>query len=365
MKEKSGESRREKAGVGEQPAFDPLDTSQLWKPFRTHTLQRYDCLPFHADYPELLRSSETLAYLLRSYSVWEMTCAALGHPGGSFSEAEFLAVLFNYALRFNPKDPQWPMRDVFYLSKCHSAPALYAALALHEYFPIQKLKYYGAWGSGLESHPDWLVTPGIEVSGGSLGQIPGVAVGRALAIRQNGPEHNDRMVYALVGDGECNEGSVWEAFMAAGHYKLDNLVFVVDYNKLEAKGFISQDMGLEPLADKLRAFNFQVFETQNGHDVAELVDAFNRIGAQRRGKPTALILNTIKGKKVRECQYNPNWHTSAPRNVESAGLWLEELWDQDGKRLGIPKEFYVALTQAIEIVPPVHGNPDQMQDRQA
>jgi transketolase len=257
------------------------------------------------------------------------------------------------------------MRDVFYLSKCHSAPALYTALALYGYFPIQKLKYFGAWGSGLESHPDWLVTPGIEVSGGSLGQIPGVAVGRALAIRQNGPDHNDRMIYTLVGDGECNEGSVWEAFMAAGHYKLDNLVFVVDYNKVEAKGFISQDMSLEPLADKFRAFNFQVFETQNGHDVAELVDAFNRIGAQRRGKPTALILNTIKGKKVRECQYNPNWHTSAPRNVESAGLWLEELWDQDGRRLGIPQEFHRALTQAIEIVPPVHDNPDQMHDRQA
>jgi transketolase len=345
--------------------FDPLDVARFWQPYRANPRQRRDCLPFHADYPELLHSCETLAYLIRSYTVWEMTCGALGHPGGSFSEAEFLAVLFDYVLRFDPAEPHWPMRDVFYLSKCHAAPALYTALSLYGYLPIHRLKYYGAWGSGLESHPDCLVTPGIEVSGGSLGQIPGVAVGRALAVRQNGPDHNDRMVYVMVGDGECNEGSVWEAFMAAGHYKLDNLLVAVDYNKLQAKGFLSQDMGIEPLADKLRAFNFDVLETRNGHDVAELVDAFNRMGAQRRGKPQALILNTVKGKKVRECQFNPNWHTSAPRNAESAGMWLQELWEQDGRRLGIPAAFPAALTRAIEIVPPVHDNPDDVQDRQA
>ncbi|NQT48020.1 MAG: transketolase [Chloroflexi bacterium] len=365
MKEKTTDSPLETVNAEKIQAFDPLDVSQFWKPFRNNTLQKNDCLPFHTEYPELLRTSEILAYLIRSYTIWEMTCGALGHPGGSFSEAEFLAVLFNYVLRFNPKDPKWPMRDVFYLSKCHAAPALYTALALHGYLPIGRLKYYGAWDSGLESHPDYLVTPGIEVSGGSLGQIPGVAVGRALAIRHNGPDQNDRMVYTLIGDGECNEGSVWEAFMAAGHYKLDNLVCIIDYNKVQAKGFLSQDMSIEPVADKLRAFNFQVFETQNGHDVAELVDVFNRMGAQRQGKPIALILNTIKGKKVRECQFNPNWHTSAPRSVEAAGMWLEELWDQDGKRLGIPKDFYVTLTQAVEIVPPVHGNPDHITERQA
>jgi transketolase len=153
--------------------------------------------------------------------------------------------------------------------------------------------------------------------------------------------------------------------MAAGHYKLDNLFVTIDYNKVQAKGFLSQDMSIEPLADKMRAFNFDVFETQNGHDVAELIDVFNRMGAQRRGKPQALILNTIKGKKVRECQYNPNWHTSAPRNAQSAGMWLRELWEQDGRRLGIPEEFPEALTAAIEIVPPVHDNPDEILDRQA
>jgi hypothetical protein len=139
------QSPRDKVEAGKKHTFDPLDTSQIWKPYRDNTLQRYDCLPFHADYPELLRSSEVLANLIRSYTVWEMTCGALGHPGGSFSEAEFLAVLFNYALRFNPEDPKWPMRDVFYLSKCHAAPALYTALSLHWYLSIQTLKYYGAW----------------------------------------------------------------------------------------------------------------------------------------------------------------------------------------------------------------------------
>ena len=351
--------------VPSQAGFDPLDASQFWRPYRDNPMQRRDCLPFHADYPELLQSCETLAYLIRSYTIWEMTCGALGHPGGSFSESEFLAVFFNYVLRFNPLEPQWPMRDVFYLSKCHAAPALYTALSLYGYLPVQRLKFYGAWGSGLESHPDCLVTPGIEVSGGSLGQIPGVAVGRALGIRQHGPDHFDRMVYVMVGDGECNEGSVWEAFMAAGHYKLDNLFVTIDYNKVQAKGFLSQDMSIEPLADKMRAFNFDVYEAQNGHDVAELIGLFNQIGAQRRGKPICLILNTIKGKKVRECQYNPNWHTSAPRDAQTAGLWLQELWEQDGKRLGIPAEFPAALTAAIEIVGPVHDNPDEMTDRQA
>jgi len=345
--------------------LDPFDVSTFWQPFREDTTRAVDCLPFHAEYPALLRNTETLAYLIRSYTVHSMTCAALGHPGGSFSEAECLAVLYNYMLRFDPHRPRWAMRDVFYLSKCHACPGLYTALALFGYFPIQDLRSYGCWDSHLESHPDWLRTPGIEISGGSLGQIPGVAVGRALGIRRHGPDQNDRLVVALLGDGECNEGSVWEACMAAGHYKLDNLIFLIDYNKVEAKGFLSQDMGIEPLADKLRAFQFDVHETRNGHDVSELIDLFTALRQNRRGRPIGIILNTIKGKKVRECQFNPNWHTSAPRNAGAAGGWLEELWQQDGKRLGIPAEFPKALGAAIEIVPPLHDNPDQISEKQA
>ena len=345
--------------------LDPFDFAQFWRPIRQQTTRSWDCLPFHQEYPDLLSNTETLAYLIRSYTVYEMTCGELGHPGGSFSEAEALAVLYNYVLRFHAQDPKWPMRDVFYLSKCHACPAQYATLALFGYFPIQQLQGYGSWGSGLESHPDWLMTPGIEVSGGSLGQIPGVAVGRALGIRRNGPDHNARMVYVLLGDGECNEGSVWEAFMAAGHYKLDNLAFIIDYNKVQAKGFVSQEMSVEPLADKLAAFNLDVHVVANGHDVSEMVNLFTRLRQARRGKPLAIILNTVKGNKVCECHYNPNWHTSAPRSVEQAHLWLEEIWQQDGQRLGIPAGFPRALADAIQIMPPLHENPDQIRDVQA
>jgi len=342
-----------------------MDFTRYWRPFRERTSRTIDCLPFHREYTDLLFNTETLAYLTRSYTVFSMTCAALGHPGGSFSETEFLAVLYNYALRFDAGNPKWPMRDVFYLSKCHACPALYAVLALFGYFPLRDLKGYGCWSSHLESHPDMLSTPGIEISGGSLGQIPGVAAGRALGIRRNGPDHNDRMVYVLLGDGECNEGSVWEAFLAAGHYGLDNLVFIIDNNKVKAKGFLSQDMAVEPLADKLRAFRLEVVETRNGHDVSELIDLFTALRQNRRGKPTAIILNTIKGKKVRECQYNPNWHTSAPRSLDSARLWLDELWEQDGRRLGIPPEFPAELAGEMEIVPPLHENPDEISEKQA
>ncbi len=345
--------------------MNPFDFRQLWQPFREDRQRFQEVFAHHEDYSQLVTETETLAYLIRSYSVYSMTCAALGHPGGSFSEAELLAVVYNYVLRFDAKEPYWPQRDVFYLSKCHACPGLYAALTLFGYFPIEDLTRYGSWGSHLESHPDSRRTPGIEVSGGSLGQIPGVAVGRALGIRRHGPDESDRMVYCLLGDGECNEGSVWEAFMAAGHWRLDNLVFIIDNNKVQAKGFVQADMSIEPLADKLAAFNLEPWQVHNGHNVAELVDLFNVLHTQRRGKPNAVILNTIKGKGIGACQHNPNWHTSAPRDKETAQAWLMELWQRSGRRLGIPEEFPIALGKAITIVPPLHENPDEIIEKQA
>ena len=344
---------------------NPFDFRQLWRPIREDSKRFQEVFSHHDDYCRLVRETETLAYLIRSYSVYSMTCGALGHPGGSFSEAEILAVLYNYVLRFDAKDPQWPARDVFYLSKCHACPGLYSVLALFGYFDIRDLAQYGQWGSHLESHPDSTKTPGVEISGGSLGQIPGVAVGRALGIRRRGPDEGDRMVYCLIGDGECNEGAVWEAFMAAGHYRLDNLVFIIDCNKVQAKGFIHADMAIEPLAEKLAAFNLEPWEVSNGHNVAEMIDLFNTLHTQRRGKPNAVILNTIKGKNIGVCQYNPNWHTSAPRNKQTAQDWLTELWDRDGQRLGVPEEFPKGLGEAIAIVPPLHENPDQITEKQA
>lgn len=339
--------------------------NQLWSPWREDTTKQMDCLPFHEDYKELLQNTEVLTYLIRSLTVHEMTCGSLGHPGGSLSEAELLAVLFNYVISFDANNKDWKKRDVLYLSKCHACPALYTTLALFGYFDIEELKYYGQWGSMLESHPDCTKTPGIEISGGSLGQIPGVAVGRALGISQLGPDHAGRLVYTIIGDGECQEGSVWEAFMAAAHYKLDNLVFIIDYNKVQAKGFVNHDMGIAPLDKKLEAFGHAVYTVENGHDVSELIGLFNRLRTMRTGKPVSIILNTVKGKKIKEAAFNPNWHTSAPKNAEVATAWLEELWRQDGKRLGIPHGFVETLSESIEKVPALHDNPDAFLDAQA
>lgn len=341
------------------------DINKLWSPFRKDSRSFNEVFSYHQNYGSLLHDCETTAYLIRSMAVYSMTCGSLGHPGGSFSEADFLAVLYNYVLRYDPKNPNWESRDVFYLSKCHACPGLYAVLGLFGYFPLEWLKDYGSWGAHLESHPDRKRTPGIEISGGSLGQIPGVAVGRALAIRQMGPDHNNRMVYVLLGDGECDEGSVWEAFMAAGHYGLDNLVFVIDYNKVQAKGFVKDDMSIEPLADKLRAFNMDVWEIKNGHNIDEIISTFNLLRVNRRGRPLAVILNTVKGYSVEMCNFNTNWHTSAPRSVEQAAAWLFEMWKGSGQRLGIPRHFVEQLIADIEIVPPLHDNPDAVKDNQA
>lgn len=338
---------------------------EVWEPFRDNPRLFDNVLAYHENYRELLFGCERTAYLIRSLAVFSMTSGSLGHPGGSFSEADLLAVLYNYALRYDPQKPDWDLRDVFYFSKCHACPGLYAALGIFGYFPLDWLKGYGTWGSHLESHPDRKKTPGIEISGGSLGQIAGIAVGRALAIRQKGPDHNNRMVYTLLGDGECDEGSVWEAFMAAGHYGLDNLVFLVDYNKVQAKGFVKDDMTVEPLADKLRAFNMDVFEVKNGHDHDEMISTFNRLRTNRRGRPLAVILNTIKGYGVEMCNFNTNWHTSAPRSVEQAAGWLVEMWEGAGRRLGIPRSFVERLVGDIEVAVPLHDNPDAVKDNQA
>jgi len=345
--------------------MDPFKHNNIWEPYRKNRRHFKEIFSHQDDYKPLIENTERLAYLIRSYSVYSMTCAALGHPGGSFSEAELLATMYNYVLRYDPAEPSWPMRDIFYLSKCHACPGLYAALALAGYFPVKDLGRYGSWDSYLESHPDSTTTPGIEIAGGSLGQIPGVAVGRALGMRKRGPDHFDRMIYVLIGDGECNEGSVWEAFMAAGHYQLDNLVFIIDNNKVQAKGFVNSDMSIEPLADKLAAFKITPWEVKNGHNVAELIDLFNTLHTQRRGKPNAIILNTIKGKNVADCQLNPNWHTSAPRETGMAQSWLGELWERDGRRLGIEEDFPVSLGKSIAVVPPLHTNPDEIVDKQA
>ena len=312
--------------------------------------------------PDEIRALQAKAKELRCLMIDVTVWSGGAHIGGSLSAADLLTALYYKYLRVRPEEPDWPDRDRFVLSKGHGGVGLASVLADRGYFPKELLHEFNHFKSPFGMHLDGAKVPGVDASTGSLGHGLSMAVGMALGARFQG---KGWLTYCLLGDGECNEGSVWEAFMAAGHYRLDNLVFVIDYNKVQAKGFLSQDMGIEPIADKLRAFQLDVHEIRNGHNVSEIIDLFTVLRQQRRGKPIGIVLHTVKGKKVAECQCNPNWHTSAPRNPDAAGAWLRELWEQDGRRLGIPKSFPDALHQAIRVLPPLHSNPDPVTDRQA
>jgi len=237
--------------------------------------------------------------------------AGSGHPGGSLSMTDILVALYFSVLRHNPKDPHWPERDRFVLSKGHGAPALYAVLAEAGYFPVAELSTLRRWGSRLQGHADVNRTPGVEMSGGSLGQGLSFSVGVALAGKL---DHYSYRVYTLLGDGECDEGQVWEAAMAAGHFHLDNLTAIVDRNRLQLDGWTERIMDLEPLADKWRAFGWQVIEA-DGHDMAQVLDAFHQ--AQRvRDRPSVIIAQTVKGKGVSFMENNVDFHGRAPTKDE-------------------------------------------------
>lgn len=260
--------------------------------------------------PETIEHLEEIAYRIRRLSLEMIACGRWGHIGGSFSMAELLACLYFQHLQVDPADPQWPLRDRLVLSKAHGSPALYAALALKGFFPVEELYTYCELGSRLEGHTDLTRTPGLEASGGPLGQGLSIAVGLALGFRFRENAHN--RVYCILGDGECQEGQVWEAAMSAAHYHLDNLIAIVDYNKVMAKGFVWELMGIEPLADKWRAFGWEVLEV-DGHDVAALLEALHTARyVAVRGRPLCLIAHTVKGKGIPETEFNYQWHTHAP-----------------------------------------------------
>lgn len=262
-----------------------------------------------------------MAYQIRRMSLDMITYSQWGHIGGTFSQAEILACLYDHILRIVPDNPQWEDRDCFVLSKAHASPALYAALALKGFIDYDDIYTYCRIG-GLEGHLDMLETPGVECSGGSLGLGLSYSAGVAYGLRLKEAFH--RRVYCLLGDGELCEGQVWEAAMFAGHHKLDNLTAVVDYNKLMAKGFINELMALEPLADKWKAFGWNVIEV-DGHDVEELCNAFHKVKyLESTGKPTCIIAHTVKGRGVEECEFNYKWHTHAP-SVVKANAFLHEL----------------------------------------
>lgn len=221
------------------------------------------------------------------------TAAGSGHPGGSLSSTDILVTLYFRKLRHDPKNPGWPGRDRFILSKGHAAPLLYAVLAESGYFPEDKLLQLRKMGSGLEGHPAKSKLPGVEASTGSLGQGFSVAVGCALAGKL---DSQDSRVYCLLGDGECQEGQVWEAAMAAHHYKLDNLTAIVDRNRLQIDGSTEDVMSLEPFAGKWQGFWWNVLLI-DGHDRDAIYDAFCQ-AEQMKGRPTVIIANTIKGKGI-------------------------------------------------------------------
>jgi transketolase len=260
-----------------------------------------------------------IARTLRRHIINMTASAASGHPGGSLSSVEIVTALFFKVLRHRPTEPEWAERDRFILSKAHAAPLLYAALAEAGYLSVEELCTLRRLDSRLQGHPDRTCTPGVEMTCGSLGQGLSFGIGVALAGRLDGRGYR---VYVLLGDGECDEGQVWEAAMSAAHFKVDSLVAVVDHNKIQLDGWNKQIMNVEPLAEKWRAFGWQAMEI-DGHSLPQILDAFEQAKSVT-GKPTVIVAHTIKGKGVSFMENNPDYHGKAP-NAEEAERALKEL----------------------------------------
>jgi transketolase len=271
---------------------------------------------------EVFSSDEELkavAKRLRRHIINMTGKAGSGHPGGSLSSADIVTALYWKVMRHKPADPQWIDRDRFILSKGHAAPLLYAVLAECGYFPVTELTTLRQMDSRLQGHADRTATPGVEMSSGSLGQGLSFAIGVALAGRLNSQSYR---VYALLGDGECDEGQVWEAAMAAAHFKVDNLVAIVDNNGLQIDGWNCDVMNLEPLNKKWEAFGWHVIEV-DGHDFTQLLDAFEQ-AKSIKGQPTVIIAHTVKGKGVSFMENNVDFHGKAPSATE-VKIALKEL----------------------------------------
>jgi transketolase len=270
---------------------------------------------FDLSVPEL----EKMARQLRRHVITMIATAGSGHPGGSLSAADIVTALYFKVMRHDPENPRWPDRDRFILSKGHVAPILYAALAECGYFPVEELSTLRKLDSRLQGHTDRTLTPGVEMSAGSLGQGLSFGIGVALAGRL---DKRGYQVYVLLGDGECEEGQVWEAAMFAPHHRVDNLTAIVDHNDLQLDGRVCDIMGIEPLADKWRAFNWHVLEI-NGHDIKQILQALKK-ARETKGKPTVIIAHTIKGKGVSFMEGNVDFHGKAPTPQE-AEIALKEL----------------------------------------
>jgi len=258
-----------------------------------------------------LHQLKCTACKVRIGAIQGVHAAKAGHPGGSLSAAEMFTYLFHKELNIDPADPQNPNRDRFVLSKGHTAPGMYAAMALRGFFPWEDLLTLRKIGSHLQGHPNMNLTPGVDMSTGSLGQGISAAAGMALAAKHTG---NPCRVYTLLGDGEIQEGQVWEAMMFAGHYNLDNLCIIIDNNGLQIDGNIAEVMSPYPILDKLEAFGFAAVEI-DGHDFEQIEAAFAK-ARETEGKPFAIVMKTIKGKDVSYMENNAGWHGKAPNDAE-------------------------------------------------
>ena len=258
-----------------------------------------------------MKQLSILACKVRMGIIASTHAAKCGHPGGSMSAAELFVYLYNKEMNVDPANPKWDDRDRFVLSKGHCAPGLYATLAHRGFFPVEDLLQLRKVGSYLQGHPNMNSVPGVDMSTGSLGQGISTACGMALSGKLR---NKDYRVYTLLGDGETQEGQVWEACMFAAHYKLDNLVVVIDNNGLQIDGDVQKVMSPYPYKEKLEGFGFHV-ETINGHDFAEIEAAMNAARTVK-GKPTAIVMSTVKGKDVSFMENQAGWHGVAPNDAQ-------------------------------------------------
>ncbi len=268
--------------------------------------------------PKKIEELQEIARRIRCDIVWALVHAGSGHPGGSLSATDFTTALYFHTLQHDCTDCCWPERDRVIFSKGHVSPLIFSLLAEAGYIGREELKSFRQFGSRLQGHPN-LECPGIEVGTGSLGQGLSIAVGMALGLRMDGLSNR---IYCIMGDGENQEGSTWEAIMSAGHFKLDNICVVLDNNGLQIDGWVEDVMGLQPIADKWRAFRWHTIEI-DGHDMAQCVDAFEQ-AKQVKGQPTVIIAKTVKGKGVSFMENRAEWHGKAP-NAEEGRQALQEL----------------------------------------
>ena len=254
---------------------------------------------------------QILACKVRMGIIESTYCAKCGHPGGSLSATELFTYLYAKELNVDPQNPKWENRDRFVLSKGHTAPGLYTALAHRGFFPVEDLKTLRRIDSYLQGHPNMNSVPGVDMSTGSLGQGISCAAGMALGLKHQG---NPARVYTLLGDGEIQEGQVWEACMFAAHYKLDNMVVIVDNNGLQIDGNIADVMSPYPIVDKLLAFGFHTVAI-DGHDFDAIEKALNQ-AKTIKGQPCAIVMTTVKGKGVSYMENDAGWHGKAPNDAE-------------------------------------------------